>query len=85
MVDMDVLNDAELLNNLKIRFFQNIYCTYIGPTLLTVNPFKPIPQYYTPEVRKMYIQTIIHSSDPVAYKSLPPHVFAIAAEAYRSL
>lgn len=40
MVDMNILNDAELLNNVHLRYAQDNIFTYVGPTLLVVNPFK---------------------------------------------
>jgi myosin heavy subunit len=39
MVNMEILNDAELLGNLKRRFGVDLFMTYVGPTLLVVNPF----------------------------------------------
>ena len=42
MVNMETLNDAELLNNIIVRFSQDLIFTYVGPTLLVVNPFKAI-------------------------------------------
>ena len=52
MVDMEVLNDAELSKNMRERFIQDDYMTYIGPTLLVVNPYKFVGRYFTDEVRK---------------------------------
>lgn len=43
MVDMEILNDAELLENVRKRFFKDLIFTYVGPTLLVVNPFKKMP------------------------------------------
>ena len=40
MNDLDELNHATVLNNLKLRYSQDKFYTYVGPTLLTVNPFK---------------------------------------------
>jgi myosin-5 len=86
MIDMEVLNDAELLNNLVIRSKNNHIFTYVGPTLLAVNPFKKFPEYYTSEMRQQYIKIIVPArNSPLIYKELPPHIYAIAAEAYRSL
>lgn len=42
MVNMEILNDAELLNNLIYRFGKDFIFTYVGPTLLVLNPFKAI-------------------------------------------
>jgi myosin heavy subunit len=39
MVNMEVLNDAELLENVRKRFNHNLIYTYVGPTLLVINPF----------------------------------------------
>jgi myosin heavy subunit len=39
MVNMEIINDAELLANLAIRYKKNLIFTYVGPTLLAVNPF----------------------------------------------
>lgn len=86
MINMEILNDAELLYNLLVRTKKNIIFTYVGPTLLAVNPFKYFLELYTPEVRAHYIKSIIQTHNaPMAYKELNPHIYSIAAEAYRSL
>jgi myosin heavy subunit len=43
MVNMEIINDAELLVNLTIRYQANLIFTYVGPTLLIINPFQGIP------------------------------------------
>jgi myosin heavy subunit len=40
MCEMEVLNEAELAENLKNRFVVDDFYTYIGPTLIAINPFK---------------------------------------------
>ena len=40
MVHMTVLNEAEILNNVKVRYLNNSIFTYIGPTLIVVNPYE---------------------------------------------
>jgi myosin heavy subunit len=39
MVSMEIINDAELLFNLAARYRNNLIFTYVGPTLLVINPF----------------------------------------------
>ena len=56
---MEVLNNAEILMNLKKRFLNNIFFTYVGPTLIIVNSFKSSPILYTNQVRNYYINTIL--------------------------
>jgi myosin heavy subunit len=55
MVNMETLNDAELLNNLIVRFMKDYIFTYVGPTLLVINPFKTIVGNFEVEVRNKYI------------------------------
>jgi len=49
MVNMDLLNEAELLQNLRRRYNENRIYTYVGPTLLAVNPFKLVEGLYESE------------------------------------
>ena len=59
MVNMEVINDAELLANLAIRFKKDLIFTYVGPTLLVVNPFRKIVGFFEDEVKRRYIEAII--------------------------
>lgn len=47
MINMDVLNDAELLANLLNRFNQDEIFTFVGPTLLILNPFKNLTHKFS--------------------------------------
>jgi len=40
MSDLRVLNEAELIDNLEKRYATGRIFTFIGPTLLVVNPFR---------------------------------------------
>ena len=44
MVHMQILNEPEILNNLKLRYSQSQIFTYIGPSLLIMNPYRHIPE-----------------------------------------
>lgn len=46
MVNMEILNDAELLENMKLRFLKDLIFTLVGPTMLVINPFKSIPKLF---------------------------------------
>ena len=43
---MEILNDAELLLNIKKRFNNKNIFTYVGPTLLVVNPYYKIDELF---------------------------------------
>lgn len=52
MVDLRILNDAELITNLEKRYSSGRIHTYVGPTLLVVNPFREIEGLSTDEKLK---------------------------------
>ncbi|KYQ88475.1 myosin IC [Tieghemostelium lacteum] len=70
-----VTND-QILDNLKKRFEKDIIYTSIGDVLIAVNPFKQIP-IYTDEILEDYVGK--------SRIELPPHVFSVAEQTYRSM
>ncbi|CAG9786936.1 unnamed protein product [Diatraea saccharalis] len=72
----DFRSEEAFIDNLRKRFRENIIYTYIGNVLISVNPYKNLP-IYTEEKTKQYYRK--------AFFEAPPHVFAIADNAYRSL
>jgi len=71
------LNDASMLDNLQRRHRQDEIYTYTASVLLAVNPYKSIPGLYSEEQCARYRGRHIGA--------LPPHPFAIADAAYRTL
>ncbi|XP_038120961.1 unconventional myosin-IXb isoform X4 [Culex quinquefasciatus] len=71
------LNEATLLENLRQRFEAGHIYTYVGSILIAVNPFKFHPIYNPKYVRLYQNQRI----GPI----LPPHIFAIADNAYYNM
>ncbi|XP_055844228.1 unconventional myosin-IXa-like isoform X2 [Episyrphus balteatus] len=71
------LNESTLLENLRQRFEAGYIYTYVGSILIAVNPFKFYPIYNPKYVRLYQNQRI----GPI----LPPHIFAIADNAYYSM
>ena len=83
MVNLECLNDAELLINLQKRFENKIIFTYVGPTLLVVNPYELFPELFSSPTIDRYQKMI--SQPQIQLKDLPPHIWALTAEAYRNL
>lgn len=73
-VSFEDLNESTLLENLRQRFEAGHIYTYVGSILIAVNPFKFHPIYNPKYVRLYQNQRI----GPI----LPPHIFAIADNAY---
>ncbi|XP_067097434.1 unconventional myosin-VI-like isoform X8 [Osmerus mordax] len=71
------LNEATLLNNVRVRYSKDKIYTFVANILIAVNPYYDIPKLYSPETIKQY-----HGR---SLGTLPPHVYAIADKAYRDM
>jgi myosin heavy subunit len=80
---MEIVNDAELLNNISIRYNKDLICTYVGPTLLVFNPFNNMSSVINDLTKFNYIGKIAINKGN--YKDLPPLIYSVAAEAFRNL
>lgn len=88
MVTMNELNEPEILENLRVRYQNDIFFTNIGPTLISMyimnkklydrNPYKPIPLLLNDSTRKLYLDRMF-SKEPFILANLPPHPYAVAA------
>ncbi|XP_046352831.1 myosin heavy chain, non-muscle-like isoform X4 [Haliotis rufescens] len=76
MAELTCLNEASVLHNLKDRYYSGLIYTYSGLFCVVVNPYKKLP-IYTDKVIELYKGKKRHE--------VPPHVFAIADTAYRSM
>ncbi|XP_066910591.1 myosin-10-like [Clytia hemisphaerica] len=76
MADLTCLNEASVLNNLKDRYFSDLIYTYSGLFCVVVNPYKRLP-IYSEKVVALYKGKKRHE--------VPPHVYAIADSAFRSM
>ncbi|XP_026050749.1 myosin VIa isoform X9 [Carassius auratus] len=71
------LNEATLLNNVRVRYSKDKIYTFVANILIAVNPYFEIPKLYSPETIKQY--------QGRSLGTLPPHVYAIADKAYRDM
>lgn len=58
MVEMENLSEAELLYNLRMRYKDEFIFTYVGPTLIVLNPYKPAKHLFTPEILKEFQDSV---------------------------
>ena len=72
----DISEDG-IVANLQARHAKDRIYTFIGPVLLSVNPFKEINGLYSAAMPKAY-------EGKYAYENAP-HVFAVAEDAYRAM
>ncbi|KAJ6656735.1 hypothetical protein lerEdw1_003623 [Lerista edwardsae] len=67
-------SESAFLDNLRKRYRENLIYTYIGTLLVSVNPYKQL-DIYTVKQMEQY--------KGVNFFELPPHIYAIADNAYR--
>uniref|UniRef100_A0A8C4X0B1 Uncharacterized protein n=1 Tax=Eptatretus burgeri TaxID=7764 RepID=A0A8C4X0B1_EPTBU len=64
------------LHTLRQRYACNLVHTYVGPTLISINPLNPLP---------IYSEKVMHMLRGCNREDMPPHVFAVAQSAYRAM
>ncbi|KAG9483922.1 hypothetical protein GDO78_009701, partial [Eleutherodactylus coqui] len=76
MAELTCLNEASVLHNLKERYYSGLIYTYSGLFCVVINPYKNLP-IYSEEIIEMYKGKKRHE--------MPPHIYAITDNAYRSM
>ncbi|CAN0349762.1 unnamed protein product, partial [Lampetra planeri] len=71
------LNEATLLNNIRVRYSKDKIYTYVANILIAVNPYYDLPALYSSQTVKQY--------NGKSLGMLPPHVYAIADKAFRDM
>ncbi|XP_023576706.1 unconventional myosin-Ih [Octodon degus] len=69
-------SESAFVDNLRKRFSENLIYTYIGTLLVSMNPYQELG-IYTMSQMELY--------QGVNFFELPPHVYAIADNAYRMM
>uniref|UniRef100_A0A1A9ZS32 Myosin motor domain-containing protein n=1 Tax=Glossina pallidipes TaxID=7398 RepID=A0A1A9ZS32_GLOPL len=72
----DYKSEHAFIDNLRKRFQENIIYTYIGQVLISVNPYKELP---------IYTESDIKEYKNKHFYEIPPHIFAVTDNAFRSL
>lgn len=76
MIQLQDLHEGSLLYNISKRYDQKLIYTFTGSILVAVNPYEKLDVYGMQDVRRYEGQLI---------GSLPPHIFAIGAGAFRNM
>ena len=80
-IDSD-MNKAMLLFNVHTRFSNTRWYSWMGPILLSVNPFQWTDGLYAKDVIQFYVDQRVRK---VSNRDCPPHVFAVAERAFMAL
>uniref|UniRef100_A0A224Z4W2 Myosin I n=1 Tax=Rhipicephalus zambeziensis TaxID=60191 RepID=A0A224Z4W2_9ACAR len=76
MVLLTKITEDAIVENLRKRYMDDQIFTYIGPVLVSVNPFKQLP-YFTNKQVDQY-------QGAASYEN-PPHIYALADTMYRNM
>ncbi|XP_061594762.1 unconventional myosin-If [Cololabis saira] len=76
MVLLSKISEDAIVENLKRRYMDDYIFTYIGPVLISVNPFKQMP-YFTDREIELY--------QGAAQYENPPHIYALTDNMYRNM
>lgn len=81
LISLTHLHEPSVVECLEHRYDENTIYTSTGPVLLALNPFKNISGLYGESTMKKYWGKAENNST----EALPPHVYAIADSAFRSM
>ena len=83
MVDMENLNEAELLDNIRRRYNIDKIFTFVGPTLIIVNPYKNIESVVSKNILEIHQKSLLENK--FSLKNMGPHVYSITSAAFKQL
>jgi myosin-5 len=78
LVQLQHLDAPSILHAVCTRFARGQIYTYVGPILISLNPWIQLEHLYAPETQERYVRADERFGEAVA----PPHVYAIADRAY---
>ena len=87
LINLQHLHEASILHVLNERYNEGLIYTATGPIIIALNPFKRM-SLYTKEILNKYIIYGNVKNDQAASaagQALSPHVYGVAANAYRSM
>ncbi|KAJ7078394.1 myosin II heavy chain [Mycena crocata] len=73
IADLTFLNEASVVNNLRLRFGSGAIYTYSGLFLVAINPYQSLP---------LYSDAIVQQYRNKRRDENPPHIFAVAERAW---
>jgi hypothetical protein len=76
ILKLQSFSEMSLIHNLRIRYSRDEIYTFVGPILISINPYKWLSNLYSEETMTAY-----HSRQIVG----SPHLFVVAESAYSAL
>jgi myosin heavy subunit len=81
LIEIPILNEAEILSHFELIFKNDeVYC-YCGPALIAINPYRSIPKTVSPDELNLTISLLQKNQ----LSKASPHVWTVSAVAYKNL
>ena len=84
MIDLDVLHEGAIQENIRTRYFRDDIYTLVGPILISVNPYRMIPNLYTDATKALYLKSKV---DALGNNEMQdkPHLYLVADRAFEAM
>eukprot|EP00741_Cyanophora_paradoxa_P005762 tig00000113_g5584.t1 len=76
LVKLEHLHEASIWHSLKSRYDKNVIYTYIGPILVSINPYTDL---------KLYTQSMVDHYRGKFISETQPHIYALADQTFRNM
>jgi len=83
LMDLPFINEPEVINNIQKRYQDDQIFSYLGSSLISVNPYKYIHKLFENKVLEQYQEAIRNLQFDI--KELPSHIFAVTGNAVVNL
>jgi myosin heavy subunit len=77
ILQLKEFSEMSLIHTLRVRYARDEIYTFVGPILISINPYKWLKDMYSEHTMLSY-----HGGDR---RTLPPHLFVLAEATYASL
>uniref|UniRef100_A0A6B2KXX5 Myosin motor domain-containing protein n=1 Tax=Arcella intermedia TaxID=1963864 RepID=A0A6B2KXX5_9EUKA len=79
MTKLEQLHESIIIHNIRQRFFKEKIYTFIGPVIVSVNPYKVISELGS------HLIPLYQEAPKSEASTLPPHLYAVAQRAYDNM
>ena len=86
LVKLNLLNQPEILSVLQQNYNEDSIYTFMGPSLIVLNPYKALgDKVYGNHVMEEILSKLAGQTRNLDVSALRPHIYSIAAKAFWSL
>ena len=85
ILSLNEFSEMSFIHSLRSRYKRDQIYTFVGPIIVSINPYKEIKHLYNNDVMLRYCQSSSSGAGSKKQHSQDPHLYAIAEGAYSAL